>query len=216
MVKFVNPGDKTFGEYGEDGYTDVTSERVYEEHRFKANRAGRTKAKHEMAMVQKFIATLPPNQQVLDAPCGMGRFTDSLKSAGHTPVCVDINHGMLQRARTRHGENTWIVKGDVLALPFEDGAFGAAICFRLLHHLPDNIILNVLTELKRVADSALVTFYDANCFRYHRKMLQRKRVQGQYYTAQHMFDLCEDAGWQNHKHLNPFDFHRNLHGLQLG
>ena len=215
MVKLVNKGNRIFGEYGEEGYADVVTEEVYEEHRFQSNRSGRVKARHEMAIVKNYLDSLPAEQKILDVPCGMGRFTDAITEAGHQAVGVDINKGMLSRAKSRHGDKAQFIKGDVMHLPFPDQAFDAIICFRLLHHLPDNMILETLKELRRMANTALVTFYSTHCVKYQRKHLLGKKISGQYYAPSHMQTLCNEAGWQDSKHLNPFDFHRNLHALRL-
>lgn len=215
MVDLKNVADRTFGEYGEEGYHRVVTEDAYEERRFGSSGGGRRKARHEMAMVRSFIASLPPAQRVLDSPCGMGRFTEAILDAGHAPVGVDLNVGMLQRAQARHGDRELLVQGNVLRLPFPDRAFDAAICFRFLHHLPDNMILLALTELRRVAGTVLTTFYDTRSIKYRRKRLLGKQVSGQYYSASHMQELAREAGWSQSRHLNPFDLHRNLHGLHL-
>lgn len=215
MAKLRNVADRTFGEYGETGYHNVVTEDEYEQRRFQSSRAGRRKLRQELAMVASFLATLPADQLVLDAPCGMGRFTRLIRDAGHRPVSLDLNAGMLQRALQRHGGGTPLLQGNVLQLPFRSGAFGAAICFRLLHHLPDNLVLAVLTELRRVAGTALVTFYDTHCLKYQRKRLLGKRVKGQYYPASHVMALADDAGWPRARHVDPLAIHRNLHALHL-
>jgi len=215
MAKLRNVASRTFGEYGEPGYRNVVTEAAYEERRFQSSRAGRQKLRHELALVKDFVAGLPPDQLILDAPCGMGRFTGPIRAAGHRPLGVDLNVGMLQRAQARHGEATPLLQADVLSLPFANGTFGAAICFRLLHHLPDNLVLAVLTELRRVAAKALVTFYDTRSFKYRRKRLLGRRVSGQYYPASHVLALSRDAGWPRGRHVNPLDLHRNLHALHL-
>ncbi len=214
MVDLKNPADRTFGEYGEDGYHRLVDDKVYETHRFESSRGGRRKARHEMHMVQKFLTGLPADQLILDVPCGMGRFTGAIGEAGHRPVNVDLNAGMLLRAQERY-EDLPLLQGDVMQLPFADGAFDAALCFRLLHHLPDNLILAALTELRRVAGTVLATFYDTRSIKYHRKRLLGKTVSGQYYSASHLASLSREAGWTECRHVNPLEIHRNLHGLVL-
>ncbi|MEM8767753.1 MAG: class I SAM-dependent methyltransferase [Pseudomonadota bacterium] len=214
MVDLKNPADRTFGEYGEDGYHRLVDERVYESNRFESSRGGRRKARHEMYMVQAFLAGLPAAQRILDVPCGMGRFTGAIREAGHRPVNVDLNAGMLLRAQARY-DALPLLQGNVMQLPFADGAFDAALCFRLLHHLPDNLILATLTELRRVAGTVLTTFYSTRSIKYQRKKLLGKTVSGQYYSPDHLISLSRDAGWSECRHVNPYEIHRNLHGLVL-
>ena len=145
----------------------------------------------------------------------MGRFTELIINCGHTPLSVDLNAGMLERAQARHGVEKALVQGDVFSLPLGDQSVDAALCFRLLHHLPDNMVLDALSELRRVTSIAFVTYYDTRYIKYQRKKLLGKRISGQYYPAKHMMALCTEAGWANRTHINPFDIHRNLHAIQL-
>ena len=214
MVDLKNPADRTFGEYGEDGYHRVVDEKVYEARRFDSSRGGRRKARHEMHMVRKFLVGLPADQLILDVPCGMGRFTGAIREAGHRPVNVDLNAGMLLRTRERY-DDLRLLQSNVMQLPFADGTFDAALAFRLLHHLPDNLILATLTELRRVAATVLTTFYDTRSIKYRRKRLLGKTVSGQYYSASHLASLSRAAGWTECHHVNPLEIHRNLHGLVL-
>lgn len=215
MAKLRNVGERSFGAYGEAGYHRTTPE-DYEQRRFRSSRRGQRKMQREAALVAQFLQKLPPGQLVLDAPCGMGRFTEQVLGAGHRPVGLDLNTGMLQRARERHGERSPLLQGDVLHLPFGDATFDAVICFRLLHHLPDNLVLAALAELRRVAGTALVTFYDTRCIKYRRKRLLGKRISGQYYPARHVKALAREAGWRRCRHMHPFAVHVNLHALRLG
>ena len=212
---FKNFGTRTFGDYGEDDYHREVTERVYEEHRFQANRAGRRKNRHELQLVATFLAGLPADKTILDVPCGMGRFTELIVSSGHTPLSIDLNVGMLERAQARHGVEKALVQGDVFSLPLNDQSVDAALCFRLLHHLPDNMVLDALSELRRVTSIAFITYYDTRYVKYQRKRLLGKKISGQYYPAKHMMALCAEAGWADQTHINPFDIHRNLHAIQL-
>lgn len=215
MAKLRNAGERIFGTYGEADYHNRTMPEDYEHRRFQSSRAGRRKLRQESALVDRFLRKLPPDQLVLDAPCGMGRFTGQITAAGHRPVSLDLNTGMLHRARHRHGELSPLLQGNVLSLPFRDDSIDAAICFRLLHHLPDNLVLDVLAELRRVTRTALVTFYDTGCIKYWRKRLLGRHVSGQYYPARHVVRLAREAGWAEVARSDACAVHRNLHALHL-
>ncbi len=61
---------------------------------------------------------------VLDACCGTGDLAIAARSRGADVVGLDFSEAMLERARGKSGEIEW-VRGDVLALPFDDASFDA-------------------------------------------------------------------------------------------
>src|SRR6266540_4461990 len=69
-------------------------------------------------------AVVRPGDRVLDACCGTGDLAMADAQAGGRVTGLDFSERMLERARRKHREITWIA-GDMLALPFEDGAFDA-------------------------------------------------------------------------------------------
>jgi len=70
-------------------------------------------------------AVVRPGDRVLDACCGTGDLAVEAERAGARVVGIDFSPAMLERARRKSSGVEW-VEGDVLALPFEDGAFDAA------------------------------------------------------------------------------------------
>lgn len=79
-----------------------------------------------------------PGQRVLDIPAGMGQFTDALRAGGHTVTPADINK---ERPDYAFADMT-------RRLPFDDGAFDAAVCLEGIEHMADPLLL--LGELIRV------------------------------------------------------------------
>jgi SAM-dependent methyltransferase len=84
---------------------------------------------------------------VLDVGCGIGRLGKVLAARGSRLdlVGLDFQAELLREARSGYGE---LVEGDVEALPFKDGTFGAAVLSMTLHHLvrPEH----ALDEVRRV------------------------------------------------------------------
>ena len=71
-------------------------------------------------------AVVRPGDDVLDAACGTGDLAIADARAGAARVVgLDFSEPMLARARRKAPELEW-VRGDMLALPFEDAAFDAA------------------------------------------------------------------------------------------
>jgi SAM-dependent methyltransferase len=76
-------------------------------------------------------------RRVLDAGCGFGRLASAYEDRFDEVVLMDPAWSLLEAARERVGARATLVAGDVLALPFETGAFDAAVTVRVLHHVDD-------------------------------------------------------------------------------
>ena len=68
--------------------------------------------------------TVRSGDRVLDACCGTGDLAIGARKRGCDVVGLDFSPAMLERARRKDADVEW-VQGDVLSLPFEDGAFDA-------------------------------------------------------------------------------------------
>ncbi len=100
----------------------------------------------EQPAVRALLDELPPGP-VLDASCGTGRHTAYLAAAGRPVVGVDASEAMLARARAKL-PGVDVRRGELTALPFDDGTFDGAVCALALSHLPD--IAPAIAELGRV------------------------------------------------------------------
>lgn len=92
-------------------------------------------------------AVVRPGDRVLDACCGTGDLAIAAAAAGGRVTGVDFSERMLERARRKAPELEW-VRGDALALPFEDGSFDAATVGFGVRNLDD--LERGLAELRRV------------------------------------------------------------------
>ena len=92
-------------------------------------------------------AVVRPGDKVLDACCGTGDLAIAARNAGGTVTGLDFSPRMLERAMRKEPGITW-VEGDLLALPFEDGAFGAATVGFGVRNVTD--LAAGLAELRRV------------------------------------------------------------------
>lgn len=80
---------------------------------------------------------------VLDAGCGNGKALALLRDRGARAVGADLSPGMA--ATSGH---PLVAVGDVQALPFADAAFGVALAFMMLYHVPCRT--SAAAELRRV------------------------------------------------------------------
>jgi len=91
-----------------------------------------------------------PGDRVLDTCCGTGDLAIEAERRGGRVVGLDFSERMLERARPKSGTIEW-VRGDALALPFDDAAFDAATVGFGVRNLRD---LDLgLRELARVVRS---------------------------------------------------------------
>ena len=89
-----------------------------------------------------------PGDRVLDACCGTGDLAVAARRAGAGAVVgLDFAERMLERARAKAPGLEW-VRGDVLALPFDDASFDAATVGFGVRNVED--LETGLRELRRV------------------------------------------------------------------
>jgi SAM-dependent methyltransferase len=88
-----------------------------------------------------------PDGAVLDVGSGTGRHTAYLVEAGREVVGVEPNDAMRELAEKKLPDVEF-EKGDVSALPVEDGSFKNVVCGLVFSHLPD--IGPPLVEIARV------------------------------------------------------------------
>jgi demethylmenaquinone methyltransferase / 2-methoxy-6-polyprenyl-1,4-benzoquinol methylase len=92
-------------------------------------------------------AVVRPGDRVLDAACGTGDLALAAQRRGGAVTGLDFSVRMLERARRKSETVAW-VEGDVLSLPFEDGAFDAATIGFGIRNVAD--LEQGLRELARV------------------------------------------------------------------
>src|ERR1051326_3670947 len=92
-------------------------------------------------------AVVQPGDRVLDAACGTGDLAVIAAKAGGNVTGLDFSGRMLERARRKAPELEW-VRGDMLALPFEDGRFDAATVGFGVRNVAD--LQRAIAELHRV------------------------------------------------------------------
>jgi len=92
-------------------------------------------------------AVVEPGARVLDACCGTGDLSVAAREAGGEVTGLDFSERMLERARRKSDEITWVL-GDLLDLPFEDESFDAVTVGFGVRNVED--LGRALRELRRV------------------------------------------------------------------
>ena len=83
-------------------------------------------------------AGVAPGMRVLEVGCGAGRTACALAAMGCDVTGVDRSEAMLANARRRAGllrADVVFVRGDIRALPFDDGAFDLAYSSSVVEHV---------------------------------------------------------------------------------
>jgi len=91
-----------------------------------------------------------PRGRVLDVGCGEGRFCRRLKAMGFEVTGIDPTIGLLDRARLLDPSSEYRL-GTAEDMPFEDGAFDAALAYLSLLDIPD--FRAAISEMNRVVRS---------------------------------------------------------------
>jgi demethylmenaquinone methyltransferase/2-methoxy-6-polyprenyl-1,4-benzoquinol methylase len=92
-------------------------------------------------------AVVRPGDRVLDACCGTGDLALAAERGGGLVTGLDFSERMLERARRKSTSIEW-VRGDLLALPFEDASFDSATVGFGVRNVAD--LERGLAELARV------------------------------------------------------------------
>jgi ubiquinone/menaquinone biosynthesis C-methylase UbiE len=82
------------------------------------------------------LSGLATGARVADLGCGSGVFASLLHARGYNVVGLDISPKLLQLARTKYPQISFL-EGDVEALPFPDESFDGVLLSGIVHHLPD-------------------------------------------------------------------------------
>jgi ubiquinone/menaquinone biosynthesis C-methylase UbiE/predicted transcriptional regulator len=133
----------------------VLGRRQSKSEEFFASSAGQwDRLRRELFGVGSALAALPalldPRWTVGDLGCGTGETSAALAPFVARAIAVDRSGEMLQAARRRLREfsNADVRRGELEALPIEDGELDAAVMVLALHHVPDPAA--VLREASRV------------------------------------------------------------------
>lgn len=98
-------------------------------------------------------------RNVLDVPCGTGRFSNLLKEKGITTIGLDLSLTMIEEAKLAHKDEHYLC-GDLKKLPFQDNSFDLAMCIRMFHLVSDpELRIQLLSELRRVCKYGAIIDY---------------------------------------------------------
>lgn len=109
-----------------------------------------------------FRRWVPPGSRVLEAGCGLGRFTVAARALGYRAEGLDWAEETIERLRSRFPDIPWHV-GDVRHLGFADGAFDAVYSPGVCEHFEEGPAA-ILAETRRVLRPGGIALISAPCF----------------------------------------------------
>jgi len=124
--------------------------------------------RREVRCIARALAGVPRGGRVLDLPCGTGRLLPDLVGMGYRVTAADASHHMLQRAREHIGQcapehDVSFCVSQAANTAFDDGAFDAVVCNRLLHHFREAAARRgCLEELRRICRGVVVASFFRN------------------------------------------------------
>lgn len=157
-------------------------------HKYERSVSRRLSNRRELAIVDRALEAAGVHGRVLDCPCGAGRLTPTILPHADHVTAVDLSPAMVEEARDAlaplaGADRLSFAVASVDDLPFEDDAFDATVCHRLIHHLADAVDRGkVFAELARVTKEhgcVVMSFSDATTFKHRlqsRRGRKRRRV----------------------------------------
>lgn len=130
------------------------------------------------------LAQASQPQQILDLPCGAGRFWPTLlANEARSLIAADNAPAMLEVAQQVHSPTTLariqLLQTSAFAIDLSDNSVDSIFCMRLLHHIEQNDHrLAMLKECRRVTrDSLIISLWvDGNVKAERRKRTETRRA----------------------------------------
>jgi len=180
--------------------------------------------RREMHILESFLDRIAPESgNVLDIPCGYGRFSDLFRKRGLSLISCDYSFSMVKRA-TESGEESkllkdWGVVADAKkGLPFKKGTFPVLLCMRFWHHVHDSTerkaILGFFSQLTN--GWVILSFYQVNALhrfqRRFRRRLKKSSTRIKMISRAEFYDEIQGAGFECVKMVPLF---RGIHAQHV-
>ncbi|MFA4016207.1 MAG: hypothetical protein RUDDFDWM_001310 [Candidatus Fervidibacterota bacterium] len=185
-------------------YKDDSVVREYERKRF-FGLFGKLRHKRDVSALRRAIryacSLSSPIKSILDIPCGTGRMFELFSSEGISFVGADISLAMIVEAMRKPNKDCMLalVVCDAEAIPFKDDVFDAVVCIRFMFHVPRDVQLRILREMRRVSKRwVIVEFrhrytirYMLLCLRYKLGLLKQLKYR---FSKSDLTELAHEAG----------------------
>ncbi len=102
-------------------------------------------APEDVAIISKFIKSLPEKAKVLDVGCGNSDYFNIFNKKQINYVGIDLSKEMINVAKRLHPKGKFFVK-DMRYLDFQNDSFEGIFCFYSLIHIPKEDVGGVLLK----------------------------------------------------------------------
>jgi ubiquinone/menaquinone biosynthesis C-methylase UbiE len=99
--------------------------------------SGRWARRVESELIPWGIGQTDLGDDVLEVGPGFGATTKVLARGPGRLSVLELDSGYCERLRRELGELAEITQGDATEMPFADNSFTGAVCFTMLHHIPE-------------------------------------------------------------------------------
>jgi SAM-dependent methyltransferase len=156
--------------------------------------------------MEEFEQHVSREMTILDVGCGYGRTLSELHDAGFENLFgVDYSQGMIDRGRRLHPYLD-LRKNDGSVLPFEDGAFDAAILIAVLTCIAENEgQRRLIAEIERVLKDGGILYVNDYLLNTDRRNIERYDKARDEYGVYGIFELPEGAVVRHHTPGHVFD-----------
>lgn len=161
---------------------DLDAAKDYDSERFETSARMRKLNRWELEFARMaFRLAGGESAEILDMPCGNGRFFESFKAAQRLYL-LDYAPTMLEALVEKHPEAAALEpkQGDIMNIPLDDQSVDLAFSMRLFHHLekPEDR-QRALSELARVSRRFVaLSFYNTRTWRFQKRHLRGKPASG--------------------------------------
>ena len=145
--------------------------------------------------VERFLSLCPPEGLILDAPCGTGKYWQTILDAGRTIVGVDQSQGMLDKAKEKFPD----VPTQKLGLQELDyhEAFQGALCVDALEFITPEDWLVVLRNLYRAIKPRGYLYFTV-------ETADEKEIESAFATGKQMgLPIVYGETYEEHYHYYP-------------
>ena len=161
----------------------------------------------EVHIIERFLDRVAlESGEVLDVPCGYGRFSDLIRKRGLSLVSCDYSFYMVKRAREsgkKRGFNDRGVVADAKqGLPFKSRTFDLLLCLRFWHHVHHPVERkNILGFFSRVTSGwVILSYYQINALhRFQRRFRQKLKTGSariKMISRDEFYDEIQEAGFE--------------------
>lgn len=134
-------------------------------------------ARWERATVDRFLSRVPA-QSVLDIPAGTGKLAPVFQARGLDVTACDVSENMLRVAQREYESRGYERVGFQVCDAAKiretlDRDFDVAVCLRLLHRVPADVIAAILAELAASSVHTIASFGVESAYQRARLWLRR-------------------------------------------